>query len=237
MSPILDIKGLEVSYGEARALNGVSLSVKAGSLFAVVGSNGAGKTSLVRAIGGMMRPRGGHIRFDGVDTTGLESSETCELGIGQVAEGRQIFPSLTVEENLVLGGALKRAAARRKDNFAHVYEMFPRLKERRDQKAGTLSGGEQQMLAIGRCLMSEPRLIMFDEPSLGLSPVMVELVFTAIVELRRSGLTILLIEQNVSESLEIADEAAVLENGVVVLSGAAAELAKDERVRSAYLGL
>jgi branched-chain amino acid transport system ATP-binding protein len=154
-----------------------------------------------------------------------------------VAEGRQIFPSLTVEENLILGSALKRATAHRKDNFARVYQMFPRLKERRDQKAGTLSGGEQQMLAIGRCLMSEPRLIMFDEPSLGLSPVMVELVFAAIVELKKSGLTILLIEQNVSESLEIADEAAVLENGMVVLSGAATELANDERVRSAYLGL
>ena len=237
MSAILDIKGLEVSYGEARALNGVSLSVKTGSLFAVVGSNGAGKTSLVRAIGGMLRPTAGHIHFDGIETTGLESSKTCELGIGQVAEGRQIFPSLTVEENLILGAALKRATARRKDNFARVYQMFPRLKERRDQKAGTLSGGEQQMLAIGRCLMSEPRLIMFDEPSLGLSPVMVELVFAAIVELKKSGLTILLIEQNVSESLEIADEAAVLENGVVVLSGPATELANDERVRSAYLGL
>ena len=237
MSVILDIKGLEVSYGEARALNGVSLSVETGSLFAVVGSNGAGKTSLVRAIGGMLRPTAGEICFDGVDTTGFESSGTCELGIGQVAEGRQIFPSLTVEENLVLGAALNRAAARRKDNFTRVYEMFPRLKERRDQKAGTLSGGEQQMLAIGRCLMSEPRLIMFDEPSLGLSPVMVELVFTAIVELKKSGMTILLIEQNVSESLEIADQAAVLDNGVVVLSGGAAELAKDDRVRSVYLGL
>jgi len=237
MSAALEVKALEVAYGEARALNGVSFSMQKGCLFAVVGSNGAGKTSLVRAIGGMLRPVAGHIYFDGKETTTLPSSQTCELGIGQVAEGRQIFPSLTVEENLLLGAALKRAAARRKDNFARVYDMFPRLKERRDQKAGTLSGGEQQMLAIGRCLMGEPRLIMFDEPSLGLSPVMVELVFAAIVELKKAGMTILLIEQNVSESLEIADEAAVLENGVIVLSGAAADLAKDERVRSAYLGL
>lgn len=237
MSAALEVKALEVAYGEARALNGVSFSVRKGCLFAVVGSNGAGKTSLVRAIGGMLRPLAGHIFFDGKETTALPSSQTCELGIGQVAEGRQIFPSLTVEENLILGAALKRAAARRKDNFTRVYDMFPRLKERRDQKAGTLSGGEQQMLAIGRCLMGEPRLIMFDEPSLGLSPVMVELVFAAIGELKKAGMTILLIEQNVSESLEIADEAAVLENGAVVLSGAAADLAKDERVRSAYLGL
>ena len=237
MRYLLEVKELEVSYGEARALNGVSFGVAAGSLLAIVGSNGAGKTSLVKSIGGMLRPKSGQILFDGTDATNFESSATCELGIGQVAEGRQIFPSLSVEENLVLGAALKRAAARRKDNFARVYEMFPRLKERRDQKAGTLSGGEQQMLAIGRCLMGEPRLIMFDEPSLGLSPVMVELVFAAIVALKTSGLTILLIEQNVSESLEIADFAAVLENGAVALTGSAADLGKDERVRSAYLGL
>jgi branched-chain amino acid transport system ATP-binding protein len=237
MSGLLEVSDLQVSYGEARALNGVSFTVAHGSLYAIVGSNGAGKTSLVRAIGGMLRPRSGQIRFDGVDTTSFDSSQTCELGIGQVAEGRQIFASLSVEENLVLGSALKRAASRQKENFAHVYEMFPRLRERRRQKAGTLSGGEQQMLAIGRCLMSEPRLIMFDEPSLGLSPVMVELVFNAIMSLKRSGLTILLIEQNVTESLEIADVAAVLENGSVVLTGPAADLANDERVRGAYLGI
>jgi branched-chain amino acid transport system ATP-binding protein len=237
MSGLLEVSDLQVSYGEARALNGVSFTVERGSLYAIVGSNGAGKTSLVRAIGGMLPPRSGRIRFDGVDTTAFDSSQTCELGIGQVAEGRQIFASLTVEENLVLGSALKRAASRQRENLARVFETFPRLRERRRQKAGTLSGGEQQMLAIGRCLMSEPRLIMFDEPSLGLSPVMVELVFNAILDLKRSGLTILLIEQNVAESLEIADVAAVLENGSVVLAGPAADLANDERVRSAYLGI
>ncbi len=237
MSALLQVENLEVSYGEARALNGISFELERGSLFAIVGSNGAGKTSLVRSIGGMLRPRAGRIVFDGVDTTNLDSSATCELGIGQVAEGRQIFPSLSVEENLVLGGALKRAAARRRENFERVYTMFPKLNERRDQKAGTLSGGEQQMLAIGRCLMSDPRLIMFDEPSLGLSPMMVELVFDAIVTLKTSGMSILLIEQNVAESLEIADFAAVLENGTIAFSGAADLIKDDERIQSAYLGL
>jgi len=237
MSTLLQVENLEVSYGEARALNGISFAIESGSLFAIVGSNGAGKTSLVRSIGGMLRPRAGRIVFDGVDTTNFDSSATCELGIGQVAEGRQIFPSLTVEENLLLGAALKRASAKRKKNSERVYAMFPKLNERRSQKAGTLSGGEQQMLAIGRCLMSEPRLIMFDEPSLGLSPLMVEFVFDAIVTLKKGGLSILLIEQNVAGSLEIADAAAVLENGNIVLSGPANSLANDERVRNAYLGI
>jgi branched-chain amino acid transport system ATP-binding protein len=237
MSALLQVENLEVAYGEARALNGISFALESGSLFAIVGSNGAGKTSLVRSIGGMLRPTAGRIVFDGTDTTALDSSATCELGIGQVAEGRQIFPSLTVEENLLLGAALKRASAKRAENFARVYQMFPVLAERRSQKAGTLSGGEQQMLAIGRCLMGEPRLIMFDEPSLGLAPVMVELVFDAIVTLKASGLSILLIEQNVAESLEIADSAAVLENGTIALSGTAAALARDPRIRNAYLGI
>jgi len=237
MSALLQVENLEVAYGEARALNGISLVLESGSLFAIVGSNGAGKTSLVRSIGGMLRPKAGRIVFDGVDTTNLDSSATCELGIGQVAEGRQIFPSLTVEENLVLGGALKRAAARRKSNFERVYAMFPKLNERRSQKAGTLSGGEQQMLAIGRCLMSEPKLIMFDEPSLGLSPVMVEQVFETIVALKKSGLSILLIEQNVADSLEIADFAAVLENGSIAFSGPAEHIRGDQRIQSAYLGI
>jgi len=237
MSALLQVDNIEISYGEARAVNGISFDLKAGSLLAIVGSNGAGKTSLVRAIGGMLRPSAGRIVFDGIDTTNLDSSATCELGIGQVAEGRQIFPSLTVEENLTLGGSLKRASARRSESFERVYAMFPKLSERRGQKAGTLSGGEQQMLAIGRCLMGEPRLIMFDEPSLGLSPVMVELVFEAIVTLKNTGMSILLIEQNVAESLEIADFVAVLENGSIVLSGHADEIKGDERIQSAYLGI
>jgi branched-chain amino acid transport system ATP-binding protein len=237
MSALLEVHDLEVSYGQARALDDVSFSVPRNSLMAIVGSNGAGKTSLVRAIAGMLRPNRGRIIFDSKDITDYDSSGTCELGIGQVAEGRQIFPTLTVDENLQLGGALRRAAANRSRNLARVFEMFPLLAERRRQKAGALSGGEQQMLAIGRCLMSDPRFIMFDEPSLGLSPLMVELVFSAILDLKRSGLTILLIEQNVAESLAVADHAAVLENGSVVLSGLASVVAADEAVKRAYLGL
>ena len=237
MTAQLDVCNLEVSYGQARALNGVSFSVPSGSLNAVVGANGAGKTSLVRAIAGMLRPSGGQVLFNGIDITGLESSDTCELGIGQVAEGRQIFPTLTIDENLQLGSALKRSSRDYAVNLERVFDLFPRLVERRHQKAGTLSGGEQQMLAIGRCLMSNPIFIMFDEPSLGLSPLMVELVFSAILELKRSGMTILLIEQNVAESLALADFATVLESGKVVLAGTAADVAGDDGVRRAYLGL
>jgi branched-chain amino acid transport system ATP-binding protein len=237
MTAQLDVRNLEVSYGQARALNGVSFSVPSGSLNAVVGANGAGKTSLVRAIAGMLRPSVGQVLFNGADITGLESSETCELGIGQVAEGRQIFPTLTIDENLQLGSALRRSSRDYAVNLERVFELFPRLVERRNQKAGTLSGGEQQMLAIGRCLMSNPIFIMFDEPSLGLSPLMVELVFSAILELKKSGLTILLIEQNVAESLALADFATVLESGKVVLAGTAADVAGNDGVRRAYLGL
>jgi branched-chain amino acid transport system ATP-binding protein len=237
MTAQLDVHNLEVSYGQARALNGVSFSVPSGSLNAVVGANGAGKTSLVRAIAGMLRPSGGQVLFNGVDITGLESSETCELGIGQVAEGRQIFPTLTIDENLQLGSALRRSSRDYAVNLERVFDLFPRLVERRNQKAGTLSGGEQQMLAIGRCLMSNPIFIMFDEPSLGLSPLMVELVFNAILKLKESGMTILLIEQNVVESLALADFATVLESGKVVLAGTATDVAGNDGVRRAYLGL
>jgi len=237
MTAQLDVRNLEVSYGQARALNGVSFSVPSGSLNAVVGANGAGKTSLVRAIAGMLRPSGGQVLFNGVDITGLESSETCELGIGQVAEGRQIFPTLTIDENLQLGSALRRSSRDYAVNLERVFDLFPRLVERRKQKAGTLSGGEQQMLANGRCLMSNPIFIMFDEPSLGLSPLMVELVFNAILKLKESGMTILLIEQNVAESLALADFATVLESGKVVLAGTATDVAGNDGVRRAYLGL
>jgi len=234
---LLDVRDLEVSYGEARALNGISFSVPHNSLTAIVGANGAGKTTLVRTVAGMIRPVRGRIIFDGADITGLDSSETCEMGIGQVAEGRQIFPNLTVEENLQLGGALRRSGNSFTANRQRVFDMFPRLAERRRQTAGTLSGGEQQMLAIGRCLMSNPRFIMFDEPSLGLAPVMVEFIFAVICELKNSGVTVLLIEQNVAESLALAEFATVLENGEVALSGSTAVIADDARVRKAYLGL
>ena len=233
----LDVRDLDVSYGGVRALSGISFSVPRNSLTAIVGANGAGKTTLVRAVAGMIRPARGRIVFEGTNITGHDSSETCELGIGQVAEGRQIFPNLTVEENLRLGGALRRSSGSYGANRQRVFEMFPRLEERLKQKAGTLSGGEQQMLAIGRCLMSSPSFIMFDEPSLGLSPLMVEFIFATILELKKSGVTILLIEQNVAESLALAEFATVLENGEIALSGPAAEIADDDRVRKAYLGL
>ena len=233
----LEVRDLEVNYAGVRALSGISFSVPRGCLTAVVGANGAGKTTLVRAVAGMVDPACGRIFFEGKDITGLDSSKTCELGIGQVAEGRQIFPNLTVEENLRLGGALRRSAGSYGSNRRRVCEMFPRLAERFRQKAGTLSGGEQQMLAIGRCLMGNPKFIMFDEPSLGLAPLMVELIFAVILELRKSGVSILLIEQNVAETLAIAEFAIVLENGEVALSGKAVDIAANDGVRKAYLGL
>ena len=230
-------RDLEVSYGEARALDRVSLEVDEGEIAAIVGGNGAGKSSLIRSIAGIEKPGAGKILFRGRDITGWESFATCELGIGQVAEGRQIFPSLTVEENLEMGAQLPRARRKAKRSLEDVWVMFPRLGERRKQAAGTLSGGEQQMLAIGRCLMGQPELIMFDEPSLGLAPLLVQEVLATIRALNRRGLTILLVEQNVAVSLKISRRAYVLENGRIVMSGAGEELLRDDRVRQAYLGL
>jgi len=236
MTALLEVRDLEVSYGHARALNGVSIAVARGSLTAVVGANGAGKTSLVRAIAGMLRPSRGEILFDGIDVTGLDTNATCELGIGQVAEGRQIFPSLTIDENLKLGGALRRASARRAVNLDRVFAMFPRLAERRRQKAGTLSGGEQQMLAIGRCLMGDPQFIMLDEPSLGLAPLIARQIFDAIRTLnRQDGLTVLIVEQNANHALRLAHRAYVMVNGLITLQGTGAELLQRPEIRAAYL--
>ena len=234
---MLEVRDLELSYGEARALDRVSLEVEEGEIAAIVGANGAGKSSLIRSIAGIEKPRAGKILFRGRDITGWESYATCELGIGQVAEGRQIFPSLSVEENLEMGAQLPRARRQARRSLEEVWAMFPRLGERRGQAAGTLSGGEQQMLAIGRCLMGQPELIMFDEPSLGLAPLVVQEVLAAIRALNRRGLTILLVEQNVAVSLKISRRAYVLENGRVVMSGSGEDLLKDDRVRQAYLGL
>ena len=234
---MLSVENLVLHYGDAQALDGVSLDAPKGAVVAIVGANGAGKTSLIRAIGGMLPVTSGRIRFEGKDIAGLPSHRVCDLGIGQVAEGRQIFPTLDVRENLLMGSMLPRAKARRAENLERQYQLFPRLAERRTQAAGTLSGGEQQMLAIARCLMSEPTLVMFDEPSLGLAPAVVEFVLETIVALNRDGLTCVLVEQNVAASLEIASRAYVLENGVVTLSGTGAELLGDDRVRQAYLGL
>ena len=233
---ILEVEGLDLFYGDAQALDGISLVVEEGELVAMVGANGAGKSSLIRTIAGIERPRAGSIRFRGRNIAGLPSHRICNLGIGQVAEGRQIFPSLTVEENLEMGALLPRARAAMRQTLAEVEAMFPRLAERRHQPAGTMSGGEQQMLAIGRCLMGQPELIMFDEPSLGLAPALVQELFRTIRALNARGLTVLLVEQNALAALSISHHAYVLESGAIKLQGSAAELARNDEVRQAYLG-
>jgi branched-chain amino acid transport system ATP-binding protein len=234
---ILEVRDLDLYYGDAQALDKVSLAVEAGSIVAIVGANGAGKSSLIRAIAGMEAPRGGTVRFKDASIAGQPSHRTCELGIGQVAEGRQVFPTLSVRENLEMGALLRRARPRLATSLEEVYGLFPRLRERAGQAAGTLSGGEQQMLAIGRCLMGQPELIMLDEPSLGLAPTIVHEVFQIVRKLNERGMTIILVEQNVAASLKLAARAYVLENGRIVMEGTGASLLADDRVRQAYLGL
>ncbi len=234
---MLEIRDLDLYYGDAQALDGVSLDVPAGAITAIVGANGAGKTSLIRAVAGMLRPARGRILFEGQDIAGLPAHRVVDMGVGQVAEGRQVFPTLTVAENLAMGAMVPRAREGAARTLDRVYAMFPRLKERMGQAAGTLSGGEQQMLAIGRCLMGAPKLVMFDEPSLGLAPAIVQDVLRTIRDLAAGGLTCVLVEQNVAVSLKLAARASVLENGRVTLSGTGAELLADDRVRKAYLGL
>jgi branched-chain amino acid transport system ATP-binding protein len=233
---MLTVTDLDLYYGDAQALDGVSLDVPPGGVTAIVGANGAGKTSLIRAIGGVLRPARGAIRFKGEDIAGLPSHLVCDRGIGQVAEGRQVFPTMTVRENLEMGASLPRARKRERDSLAHVLSLFPRLEERLSQWAGTLSGGEQQMLAIGRCLMGCPELVMLDEPSLGLSPALTHELFRTIRALAEGGLTILLVEQNVAASLRLARRGFVLENGRIALSGAGEMLLADPGVKEAYLG-
>jgi branched-chain amino acid transport system ATP-binding protein len=234
---MLAIENIDVFYGDAQALDGVTLEVEEGAIVAIVGANGAGKTSLIRTIAGMLRPSRGAIRYRGNNIAGLPSFRVCNLGIGQVAEGRQVFPTLSVAENLDMGAMLPRAKAQRDANRERVFALFPKLQERLHQAAGTLSGGEQQMLAIGRCLMGAPELVMFDEPSLGLAPTIVQDVLKAIVDLNAQGLTCVLVEQNVAVSLKLASRAYVLENGRITLSGSGADLLADDRVRQAYLGM
>jgi len=234
---MLAVENLDLYYGDAQALEGVALEVPTGAIVAIVGANGSGKSSLIRTIAGIERARAGRVMFKGREITRLPSHLICDLGIGQVAEGRQVFPSLTVEENLQVGALLPRARAGARVAMERVYAMFPKLAERRGQVAGTLSGGEQQMLSIGRCLMGRPELIMFDEPSLGLAPTVVQEVLHAIRALNADGLTVLLVEQNVAVSLKISQRAYVLENGRVAMSGSGEALLHDDRVRQAYLGL
>jgi len=234
---MLEVCDIDVFYGDAQALDGVSIDVEEGQIVAIVGANGAGKTSLIRTIAGMQRPARGRIVFRGRDITGWPSHRVCNAGIGQVAEGRQVFATLTVRENLEVAALLRRARGQRAESLARVFAMFPILSERDRQAAGTLSGGEQQMLAIGRCLMGRPDLVMFDEPSLGLAPAIVQEVLKTIRELNRDGLTCVLVEQNVAVSLRLADRAYVLENGRITLTGTGAELLADDRVRQAYLGM
>ena len=234
---MLTVENLDVFYGDAQALDGVTLEIEQGAIVAIVGANGAGKTSLIRTIAGMHTPARGRVVYRGQDIAGWPSHKVCDLGIGQVAEGRQVFPALTVTENLDMGAMLPRARATRAQNLEKVFALFPVLAERRSQSAGTLSGGEQQMLAIGRCLMGAPELVMFDEPSLGLAPAIVQNVLKTVRDLNREGLTCVLVEQNVAVSLKLASHAYVLENGRVTLAGSGEALLGDDRVRQAYLGL
>ena len=237
MTRLLHVEDLSAGYNGAAVLNRVSLHVDQGETVAVIGGNGAGKTTLIRAMAGMVGVTGGLVTFADTPITHLRSDQVCETGLAQVPEGRQLFPSLTVEENLRLGAILHRARASMAGNLARVFELFPRVLERRRQLAGTLSGGEQQMVAIGRALMAAPRLIMLDEPSLGLAPQMVEMMFETVANLNKQGMSILLVEQNVAESLTLAHRGYVLENGEIVLEGTGPNLLNDDRVRQAYLGL
>jgi branched-chain amino acid transport system ATP-binding protein len=233
---MLEVRQLHAGYGSVEILRGIDLDVGAGEIVAVLGSNGVGKSTLNNNISALYRPFAGSIRFQGEEITGLSSSEVVKRGLIHVPEGRRIFPNLNVRENLELG-SLVRGKNNRAQNMERVVGIFPRLRERFDQMAGTLSGGEQQMLAIGRGLMSEPVLLIMDEPSLGLSPLLVEQMFELIVRINREGLPILLMEQNAVQTLAIAHRAYIIENGRIAMQGQAAELARDPEVRTNYLGL
>jgi branched-chain amino acid transport system ATP-binding protein len=234
--PILLVSGLHAGYGGTEILHGVDLTVQHGEIVAVLGANGAGKSTLNRTISGVLRPSRGSIIFANVPITGVQPVSIVSRGLIHVPEGRRIFPNMTVRENLDLG-SYRRAHARRADNLRRVFVLFPRLADRQSQLAGTLSGGEQQMLAIGRGLMAEPKLLILDEPSLGLSPLLVEHLFSLIRSINAEGIAVLLVEQNVVQSLEVAQRAYVLENGVFVLQGSAASIRNDPNLNRAYLGI
>jgi branched-chain amino acid transport system ATP-binding protein len=234
---ILEVEDLNTFYGSIHALKGISLSVEEGEIVTLIGSNGAGKTTTLNSISGIVPPRSGHVRLNGEDITHRSPHQIVTLGVVQVPEGRRMFGRLTVDENLKMGGYTLKNPDDVKSGIQRAYEMFPRLKERRGQIAGTLSGGEQQMLAMGRALMSQPRILLLDEPSMGLAPVLVDSIFDTIVRLHEEGTTILLVEQNARMALGIADRAYVIETGTIVMSDAAAALREDPNVQKVYLGI
>ncbi len=231
---MLKIEDIHVYYGAIHAIKGVSFEVKEGEIVALIGANGAGKSTILKTVSGLMHPRSGSITFKGQNIAHMDAYKLVRHGLAHVPEGRRIFLQMTVQENLDMGAYTQKTVSQK--DLDMVFDLFPRLKERRNQVAGTLSGGEQQMLAMSRALMSHPELIMLDEPSMGLAPILVDQIFTIIKELHKQGTTILLVEQNASKALEIADRAYVLETGTVTLSGTGAELAKSDEVRKAYLG-
>jgi branched-chain amino acid transport system ATP-binding protein len=234
---VLRVREIDAYYGDMQALRNVSIDVNQGEVVSVIGSNGAGKSTLLKTVSGMLRPRTGSISLNGNEISRAPTSKIVENGISHVPEGRQIFPTMTVLENLEMGAQFPRTRKVRHETLEQVFSYFPRLKERLEQKAGTLSGGEQQMLAMGRGLMSLPALMMLDEPSLGLAPVLVSIIFEIIEKINRQGTSILLIEQNVFHSLKISDRGYVLENGKIALSGAGQELLENPHIRKTYLGL
>ena len=237
MTALLELGEVDASYGDVQVLHGMSLEVREGEIVALLGSNGAGKTTTLRTITGLLAPRRGEIRWRGEPLSRVPAADRAALGIALVPEGRELWPQLGVEENLLLGAYARAARRNAARNLGRVYALFPRLSERRRQAAGSLSGGEQQMCAIGRALMSEPRLLMLDEPSLGLAPVLVDQVFAKLAELHAAGMTLLLVEQNLRKALELADRGVVIETGRPKLAGASRELLCSPDIRAAYLGL
>jgi branched-chain amino acid transport system ATP-binding protein len=233
---MLEVKNIQVAYGKIIAVKDVSIDVKQGEIVTLIGSNGAGKSTTLRTISGLIKPKSGEILFNSKRIDGVPGHEIVGMGICHSPEGRRIFPRMTVKENLELGAFLRNDKAAVNADMDRVLELFPRLKERIKQTAGTMSGGEQQMLAVSRALMGDPKLLLLDEPSMGLAPVLVELIFDTIVKIRKQGITILLIEQNATAALEVADRAYVLESGAVKMSGSAKELSSDDKVTKAYLG-
>jgi branched-chain amino acid transport system ATP-binding protein len=234
-TPVLKLTGVNTFYGAIHALRGIDLEVHQGEIVTLIGANGAGKTTTLKTISGLLHPRSGTVEFEGEDVSHVAPHDLVRRGIGQSPEGRRIFSRLTVRENLLMGG-FTRTKAENDEQMPHVFELFPRLKERIDQKGGTLSGGEQQMLAMGRALMARPRVLLLDEPSLGLAPILVQQIFAIIREINAAGTTILVVEQNALQALNIANRGYVLQTGEVVLSGPAAALREDPTVRKAYLG-